>query len=35
MDDVTRGKVPTAFFSSTCYDLKQIRADIKNILKKI
>ena len=35
MEDITRGKVPTAFLSSTCYDLKQIRADIKNFLKKI
>lgn len=34
MDDVTRGKVPTAFLSSTCYDLKQIRADIKKYFEE-
>ena len=34
MDDVTRGKVPTAFLSSTCYDLKQIRTDIKKYFEE-
>ncbi len=33
MEDTSRGKVPTAFLSSTCYDLKQIRIDIKNFFE--
>lgn len=34
MEDITRGKVPTAFLSSTCYDLKQIRTDIKKFFEE-
>ncbi len=28
------GRKPTVFISSTCYDLKQIRDDLKNIIEK-
>ena len=28
------GKTPAVFVSSTCYDLKQIRADIKDFIEK-
>ena len=34
MNEETRGKVPTVFLSSTCYDLKQVRADIKKFFEE-
>lgn len=29
-----KGRKPTVFVSSTCYDLKQIRGDLKNVIEK-
>lgn len=34
MEDIMKGKVPTAFLSSTCYDLRQIRTDLKDFFEK-
>lgn len=34
MEDIMKGKVPTIFLSSTCYDLRQIRTDLKNFFEK-
>lgn len=34
MEDVSKGKVPTVFLSSTCYDLRQIRADLKRFFEE-
>lgn len=34
MEDMMKGKVPTVFLSSTCYDLRQIRTDLKDFFEK-